>query len=1110
MPIYIQSQLPDLDWYHYFNLFEKLPPQYKRVGEIVGVEEAFFTRAIRGRIPTKTEEQRRKLAVHQRFYSALALLELVNEIPLRTVSRRYNINKGLLQSLQSSASTFAGMVTKFCEKLGWKSLELLIDQFQSRLSFGVTRELCDLVRISLLNGARARLLYNSGYHSVSAVAMASPNELTKLLENFAPFESNKNLQGESERELASKKRVRSFWVTGKDGMTEAEAAKLIVDEAKELVRKDLASLDIEISNVKFLCDNHENETDVKEKVNENVGMENRELPMRRVQFENETNGDMKRKSDNTQDLHSVLKRRSPLHERSKREEKQSIKADSTDRIEPGGYSSVVEQKNKENIPQTESLGLQNSDVRMQPQSGLQLKTAGLNENIKAKKLKQCNVDVKDSLKIAAKCPEVFQEHALNNEIVDERDQEKNISTEKEVSKHSENGDNADSYFNYDDDFQPCSLLQTQDFNASFNQIKNKPEDALLSSIGNTGLKTEHRTSFICKTETVSISKTLPREKNEVSCKYDAEGGGLKNAVKDRSLNSSNECSLVEENGSLILIDSKEDISLNESDNNKDITPELFSESLWDDFELEPTAMPRVGRISSVEEIINRCGGALVENGGEMEDVVRKDERMEDVIKERNEKRNKLKTRTETSIKSNRKVLKSKEKSSGGEKKLDNDVPETHNNSTNDIFHESFDSVYSEKQLNDGSFYLKLSESAVDCGSPEILGTCLIQCNDSLTSYEAIHSNEVFDKVCKNDGDEAAIGAEAVNNCLAELNYQVIGKNAKQGFTNIHHKSDFDEGYSDIIMSGSDSFANALCDIGVDENSQHCNILTQFRDKEAVDIGTTNKITQDIDKDMFHSKDFHSDKQIEVEWLKEKAKGNVDEKEKNDRRLEKRQGAHTRVVNGRKGEGKFDPCEGNQVSGKKRRSSERLAKKILRLGQTEKFTIVDVTNSQEIFNMFIEEWRSKDAFSFSVARSSQTDLNHPGKSHPMSDISGVAVCIGGQTAYFVDFAQNASNVNSVHHDKVEAMVIMTMELIAREVNVVKKVVFDCKEHHKVLLTSFGLELKGRLNDPKVAAWLVDPSSKEMTLQELALRHLPHDWKDLVNSKYRKVLLVSPFY
>eukprot|EP00794_Sanderia_malayensis_P007880 gene7880-8731_t len=285
MPVYMQSQWPDLDWYHYFTLFDKLPPQYKRVGEIVGVQEGYLAKAIKGRLPTRTAEQRQRLAVHQRFYSALVLLELINEISLRTVSRRYNVSKGLLQSLQSSASTFAGMVTKFCEKLGWRNLEILFEQFQSRLSFGVSRELCDLVRITSLNGTRARLLFNAGYHTVGAVAAASISDLTKLLVNSAPFESKKNLvQGEDMDEVMSKNKARCIWVTGKEGLTEEEAAILIINEAKEILQGDAINLGLDLKDVRLIAMNKSNN---KEHVND--GMNRGENNMNRNRKKRDSN-----------------------------------------------------------------------------------------------------------------------------------------------------------------------------------------------------------------------------------------------------------------------------------------------------------------------------------------------------------------------------------------------------------------------------------------------------------------------------------------------------------------------------------------------------------------------------------------------------------------------------------------------------------------------------------------------------------------------------------------------------------------------------------------------------------------------------------------------------
>ena len=217
----------------------------RRVADLVGVEEAFLARAMRGRILTRTDQHRQSLAVHRRFFAALALQDLVHEVPLNVVARRYGANRGMLQSLQGSAATFAGMVTVFCEKLGWTNMELLLSQFQSRLSFGVERELCDLVRISLLNAARARMLYNAGYHTIASVAAAPPSEIENILHNAAPFVSGLKRGQETETEVRERSEARVIWVAGRRGLTEGAAAKLIVSEAKQLLQTDVAQLGIQ-------------------------------------------------------------------------------------------------------------------------------------------------------------------------------------------------------------------------------------------------------------------------------------------------------------------------------------------------------------------------------------------------------------------------------------------------------------------------------------------------------------------------------------------------------------------------------------------------------------------------------------------------------------------------------------------------------------------------------------------------------------------------------------------------------------------------------------------------------------------------------------------------
>lgn len=79
------------------------------------------------------------------------------------------------------------MVTVFSKRLGWHNMELLLSQYQTRLSFGVQRELVDLVRVSLLNATRARTLYVQGLCTVAELARATVTDVEKALRNAVPF-----------------------------------------------------------------------------------------------------------------------------------------------------------------------------------------------------------------------------------------------------------------------------------------------------------------------------------------------------------------------------------------------------------------------------------------------------------------------------------------------------------------------------------------------------------------------------------------------------------------------------------------------------------------------------------------------------------------------------------------------------------------------------------------------------------------------------------------------------------------------------------------------------------------------------------------------------------
>ncbi|KZC14173.1 DNA polymerase theta [Dufourea novaeangliae] len=238
-PLSSGSQIGTIDWMTFLELWKMLSESERRVGQLVGVEERFLTSAIKGIVrPGKS------LHIHKRFYTALALHDLVREVPLNTVCKKYGCCRGVLQSLQQSASTFAGMVTQFCKQLGWDCMELLVSQFQARLQFGVCRELLDLLRLPMLNGLRARSLYKQGITNVADLATANELDVERALYKAIPFESEKEQDGEHESDAVKRNKMRTVFVTGRDGLTPHEAAVMLVHEARVLVQNELRLQDM--------------------------------------------------------------------------------------------------------------------------------------------------------------------------------------------------------------------------------------------------------------------------------------------------------------------------------------------------------------------------------------------------------------------------------------------------------------------------------------------------------------------------------------------------------------------------------------------------------------------------------------------------------------------------------------------------------------------------------------------------------------------------------------------------------------------------------------------------------------------------------------------------
>ncbi|CAG9823805.1 unnamed protein product [Phaedon cochleariae] len=229
----------NIDWMFYLDLWEKLPGHMKKVGELVGVKESYIVNATRGKLQTNTNKSYNQLLVHKRFFVALALQDLVNEKPLNWVCAKFSCNRGMLQSLQQSSSSFAGMVTSFSRQLGWSNVELLISQFQDRMQFGVSRDLLDLMQLPIVNGKIARALFNAGIETLVLLANSDISTIELILYRVAPFETVKGKEGESEFDQKQRNKYKNVWITGKEGLTEREAAEMLVGEARSYLKLEM-------------------------------------------------------------------------------------------------------------------------------------------------------------------------------------------------------------------------------------------------------------------------------------------------------------------------------------------------------------------------------------------------------------------------------------------------------------------------------------------------------------------------------------------------------------------------------------------------------------------------------------------------------------------------------------------------------------------------------------------------------------------------------------------------------------------------------------------------------------------------------------------------------
>uniref|UniRef100_A0A4W4G1B6 Helicase C-terminal domain-containing protein n=1 Tax=Electrophorus electricus TaxID=8005 RepID=A0A4W4G1B6_ELEEL len=175
------------DWMIYFREFTKLSAAEQKIAAALGVPESFVARKAAGQSVRKCVDA----VVVTRLYLALVLYSLLRETTLWNISDRFQLTRGFVQALLSSASAFCSCVLHFTEELEefW-AFKALLTELTRRLTYCVQAELIPLMEVAGVMEFRAKQLYNAGYKTLAHLANADPNVLVNSMENLYKKQAN--------------------------------------------------------------------------------------------------------------------------------------------------------------------------------------------------------------------------------------------------------------------------------------------------------------------------------------------------------------------------------------------------------------------------------------------------------------------------------------------------------------------------------------------------------------------------------------------------------------------------------------------------------------------------------------------------------------------------------------------------------------------------------------------------------------------------------------------------------------------------------------------------------------------------------------------------------
>ncbi|KAG8224942.1 hypothetical protein J437_LFUL006442 [Ladona fulva] len=165
----------------YYKAYTKLSPLELQTAHVLGISESCMMGIVSGKAVKGVTSH-----VLNRFYVTLMLNDLWNQMSVWEVSIKYDIPRGVIQSLMTKAASFASNVLHFCQEFEelWAFQDLL-GNFSQRLSHCCHVELLPLMDLPAVKRGRARQLYNAGFKNLHDIANSTPQQLVSTIDHMS-------------------------------------------------------------------------------------------------------------------------------------------------------------------------------------------------------------------------------------------------------------------------------------------------------------------------------------------------------------------------------------------------------------------------------------------------------------------------------------------------------------------------------------------------------------------------------------------------------------------------------------------------------------------------------------------------------------------------------------------------------------------------------------------------------------------------------------------------------------------------------------------------------------------------------------------------------------